>query len=113
LIGIPFFAGFPSKFYLAESALLQGGHGTWIAVTVLALSTFLNALYYVPTLYKLYSNGDMQGLAQKSEALSTGKSGMRFSVGFTLVCLIAANIALGIFFVPLLDALERGFALLG
>jgi len=113
LIGIPFFAGFPSKFYLADAALLQGGHGTWIAVTVLALSTFLNALYYVPALYKLYSNGDTQGLAQRTGALSAGGSGMRLSTVPTLVCLMAANIALGIFYVPLLEALERGFALLG
>jgi len=113
LIGIPFFAGFPSKFYLANAALSQGGHGAWIAVIVLALSTFLNALYYVPALYKLYSNDNTQGIAQTTGTLPTGKPAMRLSLVSALVCLMVANIALGVFYVPLLDALEKGFALLG
>ncbi|MCL1836402.1 MAG: hypothetical protein FWG46_02510 [Treponema sp.] len=108
LIGIPFFAGFPSKFFLAD-AVMHGTGGRFIAVTVLALSTFLNALYYVPTLFKLYSYGGTAGL--ETGTMPAGKN--KLSVSFTLVCLIAANIALGIFFGPLLSALEGGFAWLG
>ena len=111
LIGIPFFAGFPSKFYLASAALLQEGQSAWIAVIVLVLSTFLNALYYVPTLYKLYSGGGTPEIAEKTAALPAGK-GMKLLVAPALICLIVANIALGVVYVPLLDALERGFALL-
>ena len=111
LIGIPLFAGFPSKFYLANAAISQGGNGAWIAVVVLALSTFLNGLYYIPALQKLYSGGKQEP-GSGAVAVQTGGV-MKLSTSVTLVCMIIANIALGIFYVPLLNALERGFSLLG
>jgi multicomponent Na+:H+ antiporter subunit D len=104
LIGIPLFAGFPSKFYLATAAV-RDGQGIWIAVIVLALSTLLNALYYVPTLQKFYAKNENQDF---SGAPVPDKSS-----GIALVCLMIANIFLGIIYLPLISILERGFTLLG
>ena len=101
MIGIPFFAGFVSKFYLADAAM-QGVYGTWIALIVLALSTFLNALYYIPVATRIYSGG---GKLSKDVGTAVG-----FAVAPTLICLMAANIALGVFYVPLLKAIEVGFS---
>jgi multicomponent Na+:H+ antiporter subunit D len=104
LIGIPLFAGFPSKFYLATAAVREG-QGIWIAVIVLALSTLLNALYYMPTLQKFYSKNETQDF---SAAPLPDRSS-----GIALICLMIANIFLGVFYIPLISILERGFHFLG
>lgn len=104
MIGVPLFAGFPAKFYLANAAA-QGGYGAWVAMTVLALSTFLNALYYIPALIRFYADGGKRKDTASAKAESI--------VIPALACLIAANIALGIFYTPLLSAIEAGFSRLG
>jgi len=108
LIGIPLFAGFPSKFYLAEAAI-HDEQGAWIAFIFLAFSTFLNALYYVPTLYKFYSTKGT--LSQAIE----GGSWVREKSPATPVLfgLIGANIALGVFYLPIMSLLHEGFEWLG
>ncbi|MCL2853387.1 MAG: sodium:proton antiporter [Defluviitaleaceae bacterium] len=110
MVGIPLFAGFVSKFYLAGAAV-QGHISIWITMPVLAISTFINGLYYFPVLVRIYSKPEYEGDAVP--ALPVGKLKPSFAANFTLVCLIAANVALGIFFAPLLGALESGFLWLG
>ncbi|MCW9087925.1 MAG: proton-conducting transporter membrane subunit, partial [Gammaproteobacteria bacterium] len=51
MIGLPPMAGFVSKWYLGLGAL-EAGHGGWIAV--LALSSVLNAAYFLPLLYSVW-----------------------------------------------------------
>jgi multicomponent Na+:H+ antiporter subunit D len=104
LIGIPLFAGFPSKFYLATAAVREG-QGIWIAVIVLALSTLLNALYYVPTIQKFYSR-------DKTHEFPAGYK-IDKSSSFALVSLLICNVFLGIFYIPIIALLERGFLFLG
>jgi multicomponent Na+:H+ antiporter subunit D len=104
LIGIPLFAGFPSKFYLATAAV-RDGQGIWIAVIVLALSTLLNALSYVPTIQRFYSRDNVKEFPAD---YSPDKSS-----SFALICLMIANIFLGVFYIPIIGLLERGFLFLG
>jgi multicomponent Na+:H+ antiporter subunit D len=105
MIGVPLFAGFVSKFYLGMGAL-QGENGTLIAMVVLALSTFLNALYYVPALIKLYSKKKDQPVEQPVRKPFK-------TVTATILVLAVANVLLGIFYQPLLQALEAGLSYLG
>lgn len=111
MIGVPFFAGFGSKLFLAEAAM-SGQYGMWIALIVLALSTFLNALYYVPALISIYSNsaGAPQAALVKGDTANVGKTPL---VTFSLFCLVAINIAMGISFNPLLNMIVKGFNWLG
>lgn len=51
LIGIPPAAGFFSKWYIVLGAA-EGGH--WVALVVLAVSTLLNAAYFLPIIYAAY-----------------------------------------------------------
>ena len=99
MTGIPLFAGFVSKFYLAGAAV-GGQHHVMITMTVLALSTFLNSIYYFPVLFKIFSKGEttINQPAQTSDFF--GKS--------ALLSLTAFNIVLGILFIPILDLIERG-----
>ena len=113
MAGIPLFAGFVSKFYLAGAAL-YGDHSIWITMPVLAVSTFLNGLYYFPVIVKIYSRreaGDESAL-RAAEGLGIFRK-PALSARVSLICLIAANVALGMFFAPLLEALEVGFMWLG
>ena len=105
MMGIPLFAGFVSKFYLAGAAVEGGGWAIWITMPILALSTFLNALYYFPVIAKIYS--------KEPAGITLPQQPVAFSARATLACLILANIALGIFFPPILRALETGFMGLG
>ncbi|MCL2616250.1 MAG: sodium:proton antiporter, partial [Defluviitaleaceae bacterium] len=112
MVGIPLFAGFVSKFYLAGAAV-QGQHSIWITLPVLAISTFLNGLYYFPVLVRIYSKPEEEAGDAVPAAAVVAKPVPSFAANFTLVCLIAANVALGVLFAPLLAAIEVGFIWLG
>jgi multicomponent Na+:H+ antiporter subunit D len=104
MVGVPLFAGFVSKFYLAGAAV-QAQSNVVLVFAVLAVSAFLNSLYYFNALVKLYSK------EKDGAEFSPKKLGVSAKVA--LVCFILANIALGVFFGPLLRALEAGFGVLG
>jgi len=111
MMGIPFFAGFVSKFYLAGAAV-QGNTGVWVTLAVLAVSTFLSSLYYFPVIMRIFSKRE----TFTEEVVLPEKYGVRannFSAAATLVILIVANIALGVMFAPLLRMLEAGIIGLG
>jgi len=107
LIGIPLFAGFPSKFYLAEAAI-HDEQGAWIAFIFLAFSTFLNALYYVPTLYKFYSTK-----GTLSQAIDMGRVQVKSPATPVLFILMGINVMLGTFYIPIMSLLHEGFEWLG
>ena len=102
MAGIPLFSGFVSKFHLAGAAM-QGEHSMWITTVMLSVSTFLNSVYYFPVIVKLYSpaSGTLK------------KPAPQFALTFTLASLMLANVALGIYFTAILNALDSGFRWLG
>ena len=131
MMGIPLFAGFVSKFHLA-SAAVESQHNLWIPLMALAISAFLSGVYYFPVLMKLYSKEEVEvegvqvadrekdvqarndrGDAQAIQDMHSASDSFAYSSGWvaniTFICLIIINIGLGLFFVPLLAALERGF----
>lgn len=108
MIGVPLFAGFGSKFFLANAAM-GGEYGSWIALVVLALSTFLNALYYVPALISMY----IQKGSQNTVALKPASGGKRPLVALSLMILAVINVVMGATFNPLLDVIKQGFESLG
>ena len=55
MIGIPFFAGFITKVYLSGSVVDMGGVRMVAGLAAIAVSTLLNALYYIPTVSNLFS----------------------------------------------------------
>ena len=113
MAGIPLFAGFVSKFYLAGAAV-HGGYNIWITLPVLAISAFLSGVYFFPVIFKIYSRETKETTPPSSiPAVTGGLQTGGFSLSFTLICLMAANVALGMFFVPLLEMLETGFLWLG
>ncbi len=51
MIGLPPAAGFVSKWYMLSGAMAQSH---WIAVAVIAISTLLNAGYFLPIIYRAF-----------------------------------------------------------
>ena len=103
MIGIPLFGGFAAKVFFASSSLEMPGK-MWLTLLTLALSTVLNALYYIPAVTVLWSKPQPQ---EKGETLPVDKT---FTV--STVCFIAAVLVLGIFFDPIMTVIGTGVALL-
>ncbi|MGN1205435.1 MAG: complex I subunit 5 family protein [Eubacterium sp.] len=55
MIGIPLFAGFTSKVYFAMGAVEAVPYKMWIAMIALAISTILNAVYFLHTIMTIYT----------------------------------------------------------
>jgi multicomponent Na+:H+ antiporter subunit D len=110
MIGIPLFGGFVSKLYFA-SAALPTGKTVYILVTI-ALSTVLNALYYVPAVLAIWEK-----LPQADENLvlsGADPAALAPDPAFTAAAcaLIAGVLVLGIFYHPITDVLNAGLALM-
>ena len=101
MIGVPLFAGFTAKLGIA-SASVGGGEKTLLTLFVLALSSVLNAMYYMPALIAVWS-GD------RSQAQ---RPGIDRAFGIAAAALILCVLALGIFFQPLMNIISRGLELM-
>lgn len=104
MIGIPLFSGFISKLLFINAAL--DSRFMIIVLIGLAISTLLNAMYYIPVMLRLYNKKDMK----KNPKLSFKARGM---VKYSLITLIIANILLGLFSRPVVNALIEGFKNIG
>ena len=122
MIGIPLFSGFVSKFYFATASLESPGKMV-MTLLVLALSTLLNAMYFVPVIVTIYAHED-EGLAQgeelsfadqfipEAEPEETGEPPLvhksPVSYKLTMILFILLNIFLGCVYGPVLEIIERG-----
>ncbi len=106
MIGIPFFAGFVTKLHLTQGALESGAATMTVALAAIAVSTLLNALYYVPVIFNIFSgreSGEYKGLRVR----------WRADYAFSLVCFIALNIGFGSFSRIVVGVIRRGLELFG
>lgn len=87
MIGIPLFAGFTSKVYFALATLESSPFKLWTAMIALAISTVLNAVYFLHTVLTIYTPVNM-----------TDRIGYRAKRQFTLAVLlfVLLNLFLGI-----------------
>lgn len=100
MVGVPLFAGFTSKLYLATSASDKG----YLFLIALALSSFLNALYYLPVVLKIYGKSE--------EVLEEENEKSDFSYTMSILCFSIVNIVLGIGGIYVMHLLNQGVQLL-
>ena len=100
MVGIPFLGGFISKVYFAKAAMLMNPTETLIVLLVLAASTILNTIYFLKTVITLYRPPEAEAPA------STYRPAPAFAL--SMLCLIAANFALGTFSQPIIEAIRAG-----
>lgn len=97
MIGIPFFAGFGAKYYLSMAAMTNSGK-MWFVLLALAVSTVLNAVYYIRAIRCIYS--------KDTESHPQYKVSPSYNLGMGVF--IVANVALGLFYQKIVDIIALG-----
>ena len=103
MIGIPIFAGFSSKLLFGMAAASDSRPGVTLAVMiVLAISSVLNAIYFLRTVIRIYSTS-----ASDLRVRST----RRAAYNVPMLVLTGANLALGLVSWAFTGLIERGLAM--
>ena len=102
MVGVPLFGGFTSKVYLA----LNAGDKSGLFLLALAVSSFLNALYYLPVVLKIFGRSSevVNGVAE-DDSEGSGAT-------LPIICFSAINIALGVGGFVIMYLLTQGVKLL-
>ena len=101
MIGIPIFAGFASKLYFATAAANVGGVKLVMVMLAMAASSMLNALYFIRTLIRIYSKGDVRD----------ARIPHRLDYNIPMLALTAANLAMGLFSWVFAGLIQQGFGM--
>jgi len=123
MVGMPMFSGFISKLFFAQAAV---GHAHKMLPTfiALAISTVLNAVYFMKTVIRIYTpdtrkqavagrNGDSG--AESADRLPGRVVAMREQPmkSAALVCFILLNLVLGLNSEPVIRLIQSGLAAFG
>lgn len=102
MVGIPMLAGFISKLLFAMAALGAGPHKVLVTLIVLAVSTILNAVYFLHTVIRIYTpTGVPEEYRNINMHMSAGAAG-------AVSCLILLNFVMGLLSQPLTDLIQFG-----
>lgn len=110
MIGIPLFGGFVSKLYFASAAVPTGM--TAMILLTIALSTVLNALYYVPALLAIWVKPPAEDEALVLADVHPGDLAADRAFTAAAAILIVGIFVLGIFYHPITDLIEAGVRLI-
>ena len=109
MIGIPIFAGFASKLQFGLAAAESGYARMMLVMIALALSSMLNAIYFIRTVIRIYA-------VDKNRPSSGAGRSRPSRVGDYILpmgALTAANVFLGLFSWVVVDLIHRGFGMFG
>ena len=109
MTGIPLLTGFISKYLFATSAATGGDLKMLVAWVALAVSTILNAMYFMRAVLRIY-HVDEQDAAY---ALTPEGYVLSRQEAFGMVALAALTIVLGIVSTPVIQVIGSGLGLLG
>ena len=108
MIGIPLFAGFASKLQFALAGVESGSHVKLVAVMLaLAASSLLNAVYFMRTLIRIYS--DPRGTVSKANI----RQHHRPLYNIPMVVLGGLNLFLGLFSWVAINLITQGLKMFG
>jgi len=102
MVGIPFFAGFISKYNFATAALYSPNKIV-ITLVTLAISTVLNAIYFLRVVLRIYSP-----IEDKKPVIRSG-----FAFGLAVTVMAIGNIALGVFGSNVMEYIISGLKMFG
>lgn len=98
MVGFPFLGGFISKLNFGTAAMEMSEIKTLLVLVTLAISTWLNTVYFLRTVITLYR----PALPDAHYSVEKGKRGFCFSL--SCVAFAAVNVALGILSQPIVNA---------
>lgn len=101
MIGVPLLAGFTAKLGLASASISDGKMSTNVVLIVLAVSSILNAMYYIPAMIAIWRPAKERVRLERDRAFNAGA-----------VALIAGVLVFGIFFQPATELITRGLELM-
>ena len=104
LVGIPFLSVFMTKVTLTQAAIEVGGRHMAIALTAVAISTILNAKYFLGTAMDLFTPKKPSDRVLPPTVRKNGFTAI------SLLGLIALNLFMGLASQPFLSALAQGLA---
>lgn len=113
MVGIPLFSGFISKVQFAEAAVQNSLAKMLPTLICLAISTVLNAIYFMKTVIRLYT--PMSKKTAKTQAGEAARSILKEHplYNITLLCMIILNVILGCCSQPIVDWITSGLAMFG
>ena len=110
MIGIPVFAGFSAKLMFGQAVVLGGVY--WRILTVLfalGISSVLNAIYFIRTLIRIYSDPEQSAKVPKRSRPVMDRSRTGFFLAGMVLTLL--NVFLGLFSWLLTDLIYRGLGM--
>lgn len=105
MVGFPMLSGFISKLLFATAAL-QSPHKMLITLIALAVSTVLNAIYFLRLVITIYRPRE-----QESESISAKHSS--WNLLLAIICFIVLNLVLGMGSQPIIGAIRSGLEMFG
>lgn len=111
MVGFPMLAGFISKLLFATSAL-QSPHKMLPTVIALAISTILNAVYFLRlmiTLYSIPETGEEKAGKETNGLRVLAKGSQKLKLA--IVSFILLNLVLGLYSQPIVAAIGSGLAM--
>ena len=106
MVGIPMFSGFVSKLLFAEAAVLVPDWKLFPTLIVLAVSTVLNAIYFLKTVIRIYTPMDPASIREKGYFCLRFPEQKLYCV--TIVLFILVNLVLGMTSQPIIALIEQG-----
>lgn len=113
MVGIPVFAGFGVKYelYMESFQLLRGDLIYGLVPAVLAVSTILNAAYYLRMTAVIWLPGGNGEARLKGTGKKAGECGRDFSKKAGCVIFILLNLAVGLGFSRLIEFIKTGISM--
>lgn len=105
MVGIPMFSGFISKLLFAQAGM-ESSHKLLLTLIALAISTILNALYFMKTVIRIYTPVSRAAIRKKGFRNITMKENKQKSAA--LVCFIILNLILGLCSEPIIALFRSG-----
>lgn len=106
MVGIPIFSGFVSKILFAQASILEPNWKMFPTLIVLAISTILNAIYFLKTVIRIYTP------KKKTEVQEKGYYSVRWNeqkvYAVTIVLFIVLNMVLGMVSEPVVEIIRTG-----
>ena len=102
MVGIPTFSGFVSKLLFSQAAILADTK-MLITLIALAISTILNAIYFMKTIIRLYSP------VENEQPISLKIKNPVYVI--SIVCFIILNVVLGMWSTTIVSLIESGLSM--
>ncbi len=109
MVGFPLFSGFISKVLFAQAAY-ETSSKLIPALIALAISTILNAVYFMKTVIRLYTPARRAGIEVDNKVMTMKQQPVKAGA---LIALIALNVFLGVLSEPIVNMISEGLAMFG